>query len=94
MDSILQKEKRCLVCGTQYNLMIHHVFFGTGKRALSDKYGLTVMLCGHHHNLSREGVHQNKELDNEIKAMAQRKAMEHYGWSEEDFIKIFRRNYL
>ena len=70
MESIIQKDKRCLVCGTQYNLMIHHVFFGTGKRTISEKYGLTVMLCGHHHSLSREGVHFNKQLDNEIKAMA------------------------
>lgn len=94
MNSILQTNKFCWVCGVSKNIMLHHIFYGTGKRALSDKYGLTIYLCGMHHNLSKNGVHFNKQLDNEIKRMAQEKAMEYYGWSEEDWMKIFRRNYL
>ena len=94
MNSIIQTNKFCWVCGVSKNIMLHHIFYGTGKRALSDKYGLTIYLCGMHHNLSKQGIHQNKELDNQVKAMAQEKAMEYYGWSVEDFIKIFRRNYI
>ena len=94
MNSIIQTNKFCWVCGVSKNIMLHHIFYGSAKRQLSDKYGLTIYLCGYHHNLSKQGIHQNKELDNRVKAMAQEKAMEYYGWSVEDFIKIFRRNYL
>lgn len=90
MKSILQKEKMCWVCGSPH-VVEHHVFFG-GKRELSDKYGLTVYLCGKHHNASNEGVHFNKTLDNILKKFAQTKFEEVY--SHEEFMKIFRKNYL
>jgi hypothetical protein len=40
------------------------------------------------------GVHFDKTLDNKIKAEAQRKAMDHYNWSVDDFIKRFGRSYI
>lgn len=92
--SIMQTEKQCYITGRTDNLHEHHVFFGTGKRKLSEKYGLKIWLVGELHNMSDEGVHFNKELDLQIKKMAQEKAMEYYGWSVEDFIKIFGRSYI
>ena len=94
MESIIQQNKTCYVCGNNKNIMRHHIFFGTGKRALSEKYGLTIYLCGVHHNLSSVGIHFNKELDNQIKAMAQKRAMNYYKWQIEDWLKIFRRSYI
>lgn len=94
MKSILQSQKRCLICHTTANLHRHHVYEGWGVRKISEKYGLTVYLCARHHNMSDEGVHFNQELNRQIKRWAQKKAMKYYGWVTEDFIKIIGRNYL
>ena len=59
--------KECYVCKTTHNIVRHHVFYGTGNRKISEKYKLFENLCSYHHNMSNEGVHFNKELDNEIK---------------------------
>ena len=67
--SIVSNERICLVCSTTHNLHKHHIFYGTGKRMLSEKYGCWCYLCGVHHNLSIAGVHFNKALDNELKEM-------------------------
>lgn len=94
MKSILQREAVCFVTGRRDNLHCHHVFFGSGKRKLSEKYGLKVYLVGELHNLSKEGVHFVREFDTALKCFAQKKAMQYYGWSTEDFIKIFGENYI
>ena len=94
--SIIQPEKdRCYLCGGNggyFGLDEHHVFNGTANRKLSEKYGLKVYLC--HDSCHLNGVHHNAELNNQLKAKVQEKAMKHYGWSTEEFIKIFGRNYL
>ena len=90
--SILSNVKQCFVCETQFNLHRHHIFFGSGNRSLSEKYGCWCYLCGRHHNLSNEGVHFRKELDIELKKYTQERFEEMY--PELDFIKIFGRNYL
>ena len=92
--SILQDKKECFLTGATYDLHEHHVFFGTGNRKISEKYGLKVWLRADLHNMSDEGVHFNKELDLQLKRMAQEKAMEHYGWSVEEFIKIIGRSHI
>ena len=77
MKSIIQDEKVCIVCGST-NTVEHHCFFGTANRKLSEKYGLKVYLCPYHHNMSDEGVHFNKELDDEIKKIAREKFEQTY----------------
>jgi hypothetical protein len=91
MKSILQTGKQCWVCGSPYTVC-HHVFEGTHHRSLSEKYGLKVYLCGKHHNASNEGVHFNPTLDAILKQYAQKKFEETH--TREEFIKIFKRNYL
>lgn len=98
MKSIIQEDKtHCFICEQVANgdhLDCHHVF-GAANRPLSEKYGLKVFL--HHrkcHIFGKNSVHQNAEVGKKVKAIAQKKAMEHYGWSVEDFIKIFGKNYL
>ena len=73
MESIINNEKKCLVCGTTYNLHLHHIFEGTGKRKVSEQYGCWCYLCAKHHNMSDEGVHFNKELDLKLKSDIKRK---------------------
>lgn len=94
MKSILQSHKRCLICHAEHNLHCHHVFEGTGRRKISDKWGLTVWLCAWHHNASNDSVHSNQALNRKVKRWAQKKAMEHYSWTTEDFIQIMGKNYL
>ena len=91
MQSIISPIKCCYVCQTTQNLHLHQIFAG-GNRRLSEKYGLTVYLCGYHHNLSENGVHFNKELDTELKQVAQRQFERKY--NREYFIKLFMKNYL
>lgn len=92
MKSIIQKNKECYVCRTTYGLHDHHIFYGTSNRKQSEKYGLKVWLCGADHNLSNRGVHFNKELDLELKQLAQRKFEETH--SREEFMREFGRNWL
>lgn len=87
-------ERTCIVCGATQNTHIHEVFFGNPKRQLSIKHGLCVCLCARHHNGSNEAVHFNRTLDIKLKKYAQQKAMEHYGWTVDEFIKIFGKSYL
>lgn len=93
MKSRIQKRKECWVCGAERQLHDHHIIYGKGNRPLSEKYGLKVYLCGYHHNLSNQGVHFNKELDNQLKMMAQEVFEKECG-SREDFRSIFGESYL
>ena len=92
MKSILQNNTDyCFVCG-RYGTEIHHVFYGTANRKLADKYKCIVGLC-HAHHRGNMGVHGvNKELDNMLKVMAQKRFEEEY--PELNFLAIFGRNYL
>lgn len=91
--SILQKEKKCYVCGTNQNINIHEVYFGKNrKKSIED--GCCVYLCGRHHNQSNAGVHFNKELDQQLKQDMEYQWMYYYNKSIDDFIKRYGRNYL
>ena len=91
--SILQKGDYCLVCHSPYCLEEHHVFEGSRRKA-SEKYGLKVNLCAFHHRISSNSVHLSEDLNKDLKKWSQRKAMQYYGWSEDDFIGMFGRNYI
>ena len=94
MDSIIQKDtSRCLICHSRGWLEWHHVF-GAALKKKSEKYKLMVRLCHYCHNEPPRGVHQNREIRRKLQAIAQKKAMEHYGWDKERFIKEFYKNYL
>ena len=95
MKSIIQPEKdKCYICGQNggyWGLDEHHVFSGANRKK-SEKYGLKVYLC--HDRCHLNGVHKKADLNRWLRARAQKIAMNHYGWSVEDFIKIFGKNYL
>ena len=93
MESVIQHEKQCIVCGS-WNVEDHHIFFGVAKRKLSEKYGLKVWLCPTHHR-GTQGVHgrDGHKLDMELKQLGQKCFEYHYG-DREEFIRVFGRNYL
>ena len=87
----------CFLCGrngTEDPLEEHHIFNGPYRKK-SERYGLTVRLCAHRcHNGGPDSVHRNQDVDRELKQRGQRKAMEENGWSVEEFIREFGKNYL
>lgn len=95
MKSILESDspRRCYFCGATQNLEKHHIF-GGALRKKSERYGLTVTLCHDCHNEPPHGVHFDAVRNNNLKAHAQRKAMRRFGWSTEDFVLHFYKNYV
>lgn len=98
MDSIIQSDRTiCYICEQNNRvepLDCHHIF-GGGNRQLSEKYGLKVYL--HHskcHIFGDMSAHQNGEIAQKLHEIGQIKAMEQYGWSEDDFRKIFGKSYI
>lgn len=87
--------EQCVECGKK-GINKHEIFYGTSNRKLSIKYGLVIPLCQayHHNQFDSIGIHFDKELCDKWHKIGQKKAMEYYNWSEEDFIRIFGRNYL
>lgn len=91
--SILQDEKKCYVCGQELGLHTHEVFFGKNRQN-SIEDGCCVYLCGRHHNLSKEGVHFNHSLDLKLKKEMEKKWLETYDKTIENFIERYGRNYI
>ena len=93
-DSIIQKDSsKCFICHSRQWLEWHHIF-GGALRDKSERLGLKVRLCHYCHNEPPRGVHQNRVIRRKLQAIAQKKAMEHYGWDTDRFIKEFYKNYL
>ncbi len=91
--SIVQKEKECYICKTTIWLEEHHIF-GGANRKLSEKYGLKIYLCHKHHNEPPDGVHYDPELMDDIRKIGQKKFMEYYNKSIEEFRAIFGKSYI
>lgn len=89
MKSIIQSDKKCIICGTTQNLEKHHMIFGTGKRKLADADGLWCWLCSEHH----KAVHNEDTYDKEmLQVMAQRAYEREHG--HRAWMARYRRNYL
>lgn len=91
MRSIISEEKECYICGATRWLELHHIF-PASNRNNSTKYGLVVYLCHYCHNEPPNGVHQNRERMDWLRAIGQRRFNEVY--PDLDFFKIFGKNYL
>lgn len=90
-------ERRCWLCGRNGAgdpLELHHIFPGP-LRKKSDKYGLTVWLCGDRcHRNGPASAHRSRETALLLKRYGQTKAMQENGWTTADFIREFGKNYL
>lgn len=98
--SIMQDQsyKQCFLCmlfDSDYReqpVHNHHIFYGNGRRHISEEYGFTVNLCIYHHNDGKESVHQNKAYDRILKRMCQQAyEIDH---SHEEFMAIFGENFI
>lgn len=90
---MIVQDRKCFFCGTTQNLHCHHCIHGTANRKKSEKYGLMIWLCAYHHNLGRKSVHNDYDMDLQVKQYAQKYFEDNIG-SRELFIKEFGRNYL
>ena len=81
----------CIICGSPY-VQHHHIFGGTARRRISDRYGFIVPLCQYHHT-GAAGVHRNRKFDLELKRQAQTYYEEHYG-NRNAFINAFGKSWL
>ena len=92
MKSIIQNDKKCYVCGSQYALEKHHCIHGTAGRRLADRYGLTVWLCPACHR-GAGGVHgrDGAGLDKILKQDAQTAYEGVYG--RQKWLETFGKNY-
>lgn len=99
MKSILhdKKEGNCFLCMMLWGddsckvTEEHHVFFGNGRRKLSERYGMKVQLCIPHHRTSSEAVHRNVRINRMLQEYAQRVFEEKY--PGKDFRQIFGKSY-
>lgn len=90
-------EPFCYLCGANGALdkLDRHEIFGGPYREKSKRLGLWVMLCHNDcHIFGPLAAHNNASTALRLKQEAQRRAMEAYGWSNEDFIREFGKNYL
>lgn len=93
--SIVQSDThRCYLCGKTTGKLDRHEIFGASNRRKSKAYGLWVMLCHYSCHEGAWGVHQNADVALKMRRIGQTAAMEAYGWTREDFIQHFGKNYL
>lgn len=86
-------ERECFLCGRTDTLERHHIF-GAANRKKADRLGLVVDLCHDCHNEPPYGVHHNKYVMQRLHEYGQRKAMGEQGWTTDEFIRQFGKNYL
>lgn len=85
---------KCFLCGRWGWMELHHIFSGPNRK-LSEKYGLTVLLCGEScHRNGAKAAHRNKDTALMLHQYGQRKYMSEQGATVEQFISVFGRNYL
>lgn len=98
MDSIIQKDKtKCFICKQNAcgDFLAKHHVFGGALRSKSEQYGLTVYIHNNKcHIYGENAVHRNAKVNRQLQAFVQKKAMKHYGWTTEQFIEKFRKNYI
>ena len=84
----------CIECGTP-NVELHEVFFGTANRKKSIEDGLVIPLCKqYHHRGNLIGIHQDIKLNTKYKKVAEKRWLEYYNKTIEDFIDRYGQNYL
>lgn len=87
----------CWLCGKNGcgdPLDKHHIF-GGAYRKKSEKLGLTVYLCHNEcHIFGKKAAHSCRETMNELHKYGQKMAMREHGWTKEEFMLEFGKNYL
>lgn len=92
--SLFSDERECLICGDTRDVHKHHIYPGAGRRQISEREGCWCYLCARHHNMSNQGVHFNKTLDEKLRKECERRWLVKNSATKEDFLKVFGVNYL
>lgn len=81
----------CGLCGWQDRPLQRHEVFHGPYREKSKRYGCWVTIC----DVCHSGIHQGGKAESEkrLKYIMQRRAMKHYGWTEEQFRAVFGKSY-
>ena len=94
-ESILQEDTTCcFACQRRGRKLDRHEAFPSSNRQKSKAYGLWVTLCHDPCHLGKDGYQFNANKAYGLKAFAQIKAMEYYGWDIKEFRSRFGKNYL
>ena len=92
--SILQDDlTHCFLCGRRDRKLDRHEIFNSDYRTKSKHDGLWVMLCNQPCHEGKDGAQYNREIRERLSAEAQEKAMEVYGWTTEQFIARYGKNW-
>ena len=83
----------CFWCCRETETELHHIYFGTGRRTVSDRMGFVCYLCPECHR-GTDGVHgkNGNALNKTLKKICQMKYEETH--SREEFIETIGRSYL
>lgn len=91
--SIIQEDTgRCYLCGARDQKLDRHEPFNGAMRSESKALGMWVTLC--HERCHQGQAHKHFQVARQLKQEAQEAAMEEYGWTTEDFIRRFGKNWL
>ena len=88
--------ERCFMCDWRGDLVRHEIF-GASNRKKSKALGLWVYLCPRCHMELHNWNSKKKHCimsPAQLKRLAQRNAMAHYGWGMEEWIGRFGKNYV
>ena len=80
---------KCFLCGSQGDLVRHEVFHGP-NRLKSKRYGCWITLCP----MCHMSIHARPLTYKWVQGMVQDRAMEVYGWKEDDFREVFGKSWL
>ena len=86
--SVFTSDDKCFVCDSTHQLTWNEIYRGR-NRTNSMKYGFCLRMCLNCHREYQENLFFNESWHK----IAQRYFEEHYG-TRDDFIKIFRKNYI
>lgn len=78
----------CDLCGRWGKLEAHHVFEGRNRKQ-SDRYGAVIHICRDCHNK----IHHHPADYAYLKREWQAKLMQDNGWTMDDWMERFRKNY-
>jgi hypothetical protein len=88
----MQTEQESYLSGRTDSLEEHHIFYGQGRRKLSERYGLKVWLTHDEHNEPPHGVHFNQAARRRLERAGQEAFERKY--PDLNFMRIFGKNYL
>lgn len=86
----MRERRECGLCGRWDYLEEHHIYEGMGRRAISDRLGMTIYICPACHR----SIHAKPKAWEWLKERAQREFMKAHNMTEDEWIAEFGRSWL